>query len=447
MFTDPVAQVIFFNKDSGKEWAFSAPEYPFLTGVQLGYEFARKAVLQITVEAPYEEAITKLLIKDSPFAQGNLVRARIGYASKADWWTAWFTGFLMAGGDGLSIDPNGLSGTITVQATSEAADYQLSKDRLPLTGTPIDVLKQIAEVMGLKLQISLGMMDAAQAVMKDAIREGGFCPTGYAGFTAWEALKALAVDLNMRVCIAPDPNNLGGGNCLWMGTEREISGGVLSKLGPDKKPTFRMRGAIDVATATFPCLTWAPEGAGAMAWLAGDMDQAGKGVEFSYIDSDTGEIKTEKALPKDRQVSTAGGVATPGQEDHKDVDADGNEVKGDEKKQDGSEAVKHSAPVPAGEVGKQRAKTAAERRRDAGSPSQAGVITSIGVPWVVPGNELVYLRGCGDLYDGPYIVDKATHTWGPGTYDMSLTCRRQGTGGVDKVGEKAQTAAGTMPEK
>lgn len=455
MFTDPVAQVIITNPETGKEWFFQAPDFPFLKGVTLSYEFARKAAVQITFDAPYNDAIDKLLGLDSPFTVGNNVKVRMGYASRPDWHTEWFEGFLAAGGDGLTLDPNGLTGTITVQVISDGSGYTVSREIVQVTD-PYNMFVQCAKAIGVDFNPSIGAIDILKLFLaaKEGSTEAAWKPEAFAGMTPWEAANKISTMLNLKMWIAADPSNPGNGvRRLCLGTEAELSKGILSQMKPageaggvGVRPTFRMRGVVDLSTSTFPCLSWAPEGSGFATWLSTHTGQSGKGVELVTVNTDTGLIATVNAKAADRQVATAGAVATPGQEDKKTTDASGKSVTGDEAKADGTEAVVTSTPVPGGDVGQVRAKLAAEKERDAGSPSQVGVITSLGLPWVVP-SELVFLRGCGVIYDGPYVVDKATHTWGSASYEMTLTCRRQGDGTGQKTGEKIQTPLGAMPEK
>jgi hypothetical protein len=455
MFTDPVAQIIITNPKTGETWQFSAPDFPFVTGVTLAFEFARKASLQVTFDAPYDVAIDKLLNLNSPFTMGNQVKARIGYAKQPTWWTEWFEGFLAAGGDGLTIDSNGMTGTVTVQVISEGSGYTLSGEALKVTD-PFNMFEQCAKALSVEFSPSPNvksmMLDLVAAT--EPAGDTGWKPEKFAGMTVWEAASELARMMNVKMWIGPDASRPGSGvHILFLGTEEELSTGILSKLKPagnaggeGVRPTFRMRGVVDLATSTFPCLSWAPEGSGFASWLSTSTGQASKGVEKVYVNSKTGLIESTIAKAANRKVATAGAVATPGQEDIKATDASGKDVIGDAKKADGKEAVVISGPVPEGPAGAKRAQLSAEAERDAGSPSQAGVITSLGLPWVIP-SELVFLRGCGAIYDGPYLVDKATHTWGPGKYEMTLTCRRQGDGTGQKSGEKIQTPVGTMPEK
>ncbi|MFA4971277.1 MAG: hypothetical protein WC683_01605 [bacterium] len=458
MFTDPVAQVRFKSPKSGREWIFAPPSAPFLTGVAMLYEFGRTATLQLTFDAPYDEAIA-MLGSDTPFAIGMHAQARIGYASRPDWWTPWFGGFLKAGGDGLTLDANGLSGQITVQVTAEGAHYTISKELVVLDQSPKSMLEKCIAAMGLLPALSPGALDACQiAASYDPDSFASFKtmwhPLAYARLTAWEAIKRICALMNLTYWIGPDVTDPSSRiNTVYVATELEVSLGFIkqaatgSKADPSTlpRPTFRLRGVVDLSTSTFPCLSWAPEGGGASAtWLVGGDDQAGKGVLIAYIDQDTGKVVEKVALPEEQQVATAGSLPAI-QQDLSLADEGGGELIGDGVKQDGTPAVYASEPMPPGAAGASRAQNVADWRQTAGNPAQQGVITSLGLPWVIPGM-YVNLAGAGEIYNGPYLVQKATHTWGPGSYEMSLTVMRQGAGGVDPEGEKKTTPAGQVPE-
>jgi hypothetical protein len=456
MFTDPIAQVVFTSPSSGKVWNLTAPDWPFLTGVTLAYEMARKATLQINLDAPYEDAIGKLLKRGTPLTLGTNVKARMGYASKPDWFTPWFGGFLNAGGDGLTLDANGLTGQISVQVVPSQAEYTMSQERVVLDANPIVMLTQCIQAMGLLPAITPGVEANAVAVLDPKDKKNKpWSPEAYANLTAWEAIKQACAFMNLKYWIGPDVSDpTSKANTVYIATEADISQGLVmrqaaagSKADPGTapRPTFRVRGVVDLNTSTFPCLSWSPEGGGASAtWLAAGDDQTGKGVLLAYVDPDSGEVVEIPATPEKQQVATAGPQAAV-QQDLVSTDPDGSEAKGDEKKQDGKPAVVISAPMPAGDAGAKRAQSEADRRQAAGNPAQQGTITSLGLPWLVP-PMMINLVGAGDIYDGPYMIQKATHTWSGGNYEMSLSVLRKGTGGVDPEGEKKQTPVGAVSE-
>jgi len=92
MFTDPVAQVIVTSPDKQNVWNWSAPYYPFLTGLTIMWEWERVASISLNIDAPYEDGIEKLLKEPTPITIGNQIQARIGYASGE--FTPWAVGFL-----------------------------------------------------------------------------------------------------------------------------------------------------------------------------------------------------------------------------------------------------------------------------------------------------------------------------------------------------------------
>lgn len=458
MFTDPVAQVVFVNPATGEKVIWAAPEMPFVTGVTLVYEMERKSSIQINIEAPYADAINKILCAGTPLAIGNNVKVRIGYASQSKarpaQWTPWFGGFLNAGGDGLTLDPNGLSGTITVQAIPTIADYIVSSETVVSNTDPQAMLEGIIQSMGLVPYISPNAVDVLKRLTTFSVDAESFYPAWnpqpYVGMSMLEGLKSICKMANLRYSVGPHPDPGNGSPAVCVGTEAEAMKGVLQRPIPDTGhgkggnpvATFVMRGAVDIETMSFPCLSWGPEGGDSATWLSAGDDPSGKGVLIAYIDTDTGEIKEVTATPETSDVPTAG-VQAAVQQDNKLANPDGTQDVGDAVKADGNPPTVMGAPMPPGEGGEFRAQLSANRQQQIGNPAQQGDMTSLGLPWITP-NALVRLRGCGAMYDDVYEVRKATHTWTKGGYDMTLGLFRRGSGGTPPVGKQVQTEGGEM---
>ena len=73
--------------------------------------------------------------------------------------------------------------------------------------------------------------------------------------------------------------------------------------------------------------------------------------------------------------------------------------------------------------------------------AQRGTITALGIPEERPGN-LCKLRGVGKIYDDFYEIDKLSHVYAPGSWEMTLVVHREGA--VLKTGEQSETAEGQM---
>ena len=437
LFTDPVAQAIITTPDESAEWKWSMPDFPFLTGVSINYEMGvRVPVMTLSFDIPYEDGMA-MMVEPSPFAVNNLVKVRIGYASGE--WTPWAAGFLKAGGDGLTIDANGFSGTITVQGLAESYGYTVSKDVLRDAGNdPVTMIEKCAYEMGLKPVISAG----ASAAMNDyllvagrrgkAIRKQMFdFASGLVNLSYWELLKRFSQKFNITYWVGPELGSKDPGKGIYFYTNDEISRGEGQET---TARTYGLRRPIDEPNLLYPCLAWTPEGAGFTTWLASRPDAAAHGVTAFGTDSGTGEIVDASVKPEEQPLAVYGVVADLSPEN---LEVQG--VKGDSSKGDGTEGQVISAPVATG--GKGVLKSQAQHRQLQGNAVQRGVITTLGMPDERPAN-LCKLVGLGSIYDGPYVVHKMTHTYAPGSWETTLTVQRDGR--LIRSGDQKETLEGQM---
>lgn len=435
IFTDPVAQVVISDTETGTEWKFASPKLPYLTGVSLNYKMERLAAITCNFDIPYDNALN-FLKANGPFKVGNFVKARIGYASGR--WTAWGGGFLSAGGDGLSMDANGIGGQINVQVLSESYGYKVAKKMLIDAGwDPVKILTGCAEGMGLVPKVSA----AASAEMNSfkligesrgqAIRKQTHSfVSSFLGKSYWEVIKKVCKNWNLKYWMAPEVGSKDPNLILYIYTQDEASRGADQDV--DFR-TYMLRGVIDEAKLQYPCLNWGPEGSGFVSWLANEPDPAAKNFKLNYVDANDGEIKSEKVTSKDVPVGIVGVVA---ETEPEDVEHDG--VKGDESRAEEDDCANASAPVSS----PQEARAAALSRVASGNAAQTGVITTLGMPDERPGN-LCGLRGAGEIYDGTYLITKMTHTYASASFETSLTVLRQGR--VSKAGAQEETSQGQMP--
>jgi len=438
IFTDPVAQAIITDPDSGDEWKWTAPDYPFLTGVTINYQRFKVGVFTLSFDIPYEYGIPMMGLP-SPFKQGNLVKARIGYAG-ANAWTPWVAGFLKAGGDGLSIDSNGITGQISVQGVAESYGYTVNKDLLREAGwDPIKILELCARGMGLTPVISTGAsadMNSYKLIgdrRGKAIRKQTFdFSSSLLSMSYWEVLKKICRDYNLTYWIGPDVGSTDPGRNLFVYNEAEASKGTDQDTAIR---TYMIRGVIDEANLTYPCFAWSAEGSNVAAWLASQPDPAAHGVSGAYTDKATGEV-VEEAVPPEEQPTAIWGVLA----DTSPTDAEVDGVKDDEAKSDGTQGTYTSAPVAPG--AEDRFKKQLQNRQKQGNAAQQGTITSLGIIDERPGN-ICRLKGAGLIYDDTYQIDRMTHTYGPGSWEMTLVVKRFGR--VLKVGEQKETSEGQAP--
>jgi|GEM_PF-2228757 len=439
IFTDPVAQVIITDPESKQEWKWTTPDYPFLTSVTINYERGpRVTVFTIGFDIPYEYGIGMMQVP-SPFKQNNVVKARIGYAG-ANVWTNWVNGFLKTGGDGLSIDSNGVTGQISVQGVSESGEYPVSPDVLKAAGwDPIKILKGCAEGMGVVPVISNGSSGVLNAykVIGDrrgkAIRKKTFdFSSSLLCLSYWEIVKKICNEFNLVFWLGPKVGAKDNARNLFVYTAAEASKGTDQD---ELIRTYMIRGQIDEANDVYPCFAWSPEGVSDTTWLASKPDPAAHGVDMSYTDESTGEIKSIAVSPEDQPVAIKGSITDNAPED---VDVDG--IKNNESRPDGSLGSYTSMPVAAG--AEDMAKAQVQSRQRQGNAAQNGTITCIGLPDERTGN-LCRLKGAGLIYDDVYAIDKLTHSYSAGSWEMSLVARREGS--MIKAGEQKETSEGQMP--
>lgn len=417
MFSDPIAQVIIVNPSLGadKAWKWTAPDFPFLTGVSLFWEMKKTGDISITIDAPYSDGIEKILTPPTPFAIGNYIQARIGYATGE--FTPWAVGVLNAGGAGISVDPNGVSGTVTFAGMNASAFYTVSKEIMALTDYK-KMLEVCSAYLGLKLKLSPTVEDILTEMNKAPVER-----TAFANLNSWEFVKKICEYGNFTFAAA-------NGWLMIMAPREE-----RKLTPPDKYNNYVMRGVIDVANRQYPLLTWTPEGSEFATWLAEHPNPAAAGIESIYCDSKSGKVDWVQVLPKDVQAAITGIWPTSPPESLTAGDFEMDKARAKE-----LAAEIAGQPVKSGEDGKKQAAQKNETEIMTGNPAQVGVISTIGVPSEFP-NNFSNVRGLGAVYDGLYQVRKVVHTWGAGTYDMSLTVFRFGAK-EKAMGAQEETAGG-----
>lgn len=442
IYTDPVAQAIIKDPDSGQEWKLTYPDFPFLTGVTLNYDHKKLTTFTLNFDIPYEDGI-KLMNPPSPFKVGNQVAARIGYASgDPGAWTPWALGFLNAGGDGMSVDANGFSGQITVQGLAESYPYKVSKEAIRSAGwDPIKVLSALAEGMGLKAIISNGVSAGLKTFNLIGDNRGKATREKTSDFVSslldlsyWDAIKKICSEWNFEFWIAAEDGDDDQGRNLFISTPRELSNGVDKSV----MRNYAIRGVFDEKTHTYPCV-WSAEGSAVSSWLVSEPSPAAHGVQGAGIDTDSGELLEEDVSPQDQEHSIWGFLSTTDPTSGVDeLGPDG--IKKDESRTEKADYI--SFPVDSGS--RDKFKRQVQSYQLDGNPVQKGNITVIGIAAERPGN-LCKVSGAGGLYNDVYMIERLTHIYSPGSWEMTLTVYRYGT--KDKAGQKLETKGGQMPEK
>jgi len=436
LFTDPVAQVIVTDPTDNTVWRWAAPELPFLTGLSINYERGRVAMFTYSIDMTYEAGI-KFMQLPSPFKQGNLVRARIGYASGG--WTPWVSGFMKEGGAGISVDANGVSGSITVTGMAESYTYDIDKKKLKEAGWDYTKLLEVcAGGMGMDIFITTEAAGSladyliiGEGLTKSTLSTDSF-PSHILSKSYYDIVSHVCKEMNLVFMVSTDVNSESG-RVLKIGTKGEFAKGDMGLIEAEPK-TYVIRGGIDEEANIYPCLSWSPEGDGVATWLSSKPDAAAHGCSTSYILTDSGEMETVVVNPKNQTAPTVGSVAS-----NLPVETVVEGVSDDEER-DETSPVSH-ASIAVQDGGSAKAQKTAESRQGQGNAAQKGVITSLGLPDEECGNKC-YLGGAGFVYDGPYAIDKLTHSYGPGSWEMSLVVHRDGR--KAKTGDEEIGAGGQL---
>jgi hypothetical protein len=439
MFADPIAQVIIADGKTGEVWVMTSPDTPWVTSVSLSY--VGNNVLEgisINVDIPYEAALKYMEVNASPFRPGNVLKARIGYATGG--WTEWSYGTLTQGGYGLSMSPDGLTGTLNVVSSSvKIGGYTISKDLLQKSGNQAYYLiKKIAEIVGAEFKITQKAeeyFDVWKLIGQD--EKSYKTKYDYIGSLAGKDMYAAVVELcrvtNCRYKITIED----GKRVMHVYTEQELfSGSMMSD--PSKKTKYVIRGIIDVEANQYPCFSFTPDSAYENSTWTSPSAPA-SGVESTAIDTSTGEDVTHTWTPEQRESAAVGLVDVQKPSDINISLKDFEQIFADAAKTDGRAATYMSAPVLPG--GRALFEKQVERFGMSGNPGLRMEINSIGIPWERI-DDLCLVYGAGELYDGLYSINKIVHSWSPGAWDMTLGVIRQGR--PDVSGSQIEAKGGQM---
>lgn len=437
IYTDPVAQVIFTQKNGDKEWKWTAPDNPFVTGVTLNWEFGKVGTFTIAIDIPYEYGLP-MLQEPSPFIQGTLVKARIGYASGE--WTPWAGGFLAAGGAGLAVDSNSVAGVVSVQAVSEKSDFSVSREILQTAGWAADqILAGCCKAMSAKLTLSelaaieLNSYKLMGEGRGTAIRKIKVSfASGLLNLSYMEAIRQICGEHNLTFWIGPRKGDEEFSRNLFVVTSAEASRGEGADQDKDVN-TYQLRGLIDEEARVYPCFTWEPEGAEFASWLANIPDSAGRGATEAYIDNASGELGGANAPATEQPVAISGSVTNTESDPLEDSDLErqieeggGTFSKRGLDKMPSTSAIPMDAGTAGLAVADEEAKKKAQHRQAQGSAAQRGVIRTIGIPDEQCGRQCV-LKGVGKIYDDLYEIEKLSHIYAPGSWETTMTVHREGT--------------------
>jgi hypothetical protein len=442
IFTDPMAQVIIADGHTGKVWVLTDPNTPWVQSVTLSWQGNMVIEgISIGVDIPYEYAMQLLDRNNSPFKQGNVLKTRIGYA--AGGWTDWVYGSLNSGGYGLTVSPDGISGTLKVTSVAtKIGGYTLSKEILQKATHKADILiKMIAELIGIGFKITPNAQERFDTWKLVGQDEKSY-KTRYdyigslAGRETYAAIDDLCLRTNCNYKILIENSK----RVLHVyTTEDAFSGNLMIDRGNMAK--YVVRGILDTSINQYPCFSFTSDSdTDDSSWTTPSSPSSG--FEAVGIDSGTGDDVRFNWKFEDSEVPQVGVVDTKIPEEIKPKLKDFEDIFVDAEKKDGRRGTFMSAPVLPG--GHALFTNQAVKFGMSGNPGLKMEINTIGVPWERVGN-ICQVWGAGELYDDEYQVDKVVHSWTPGVWDMTLGVFRYGK--KDVAGNKPNPKGGQVPKQ
>jgi hypothetical protein len=432
LFTDPIAQVVIVDWESGTRWNLGPGGLPFLTSVSM--TFGGNMVIEkfiIGLDIPYDYALKIMDPNDTPFKQKNYVKARIGYASGG--FIDWYYGNIVNGAKGLSMTPDGLSGSIDINPVPiKSLGYTVSKTLFDTAGNDaVKWIEGLVSDLGMKVDITDRARENLDS-FSDEINGDEFYG-GLANKSVWDALKTICKENYCKFVIITR-NSI---KYLTVCTIEDQTKGILAD-NPGVPNKYVIRGGIDHENHQYPCYSFTPQG-DEIGWITGNASAAASGTEAIAIDKETGEDVEIITKPEDSEEAIVGTIENDVPKDLKPKDAEFERYVIDNLKGDERSATFISAPLLPG--GSKLFEYQVKQFNQYGNPGLQMEIATIGHNEEKVGN-ICHLHMAGLIYDGPYYIDKIVHSWGLGTWDMTLNVHRRGTKSI--ADEKKETKGGQM---
>lgn len=434
MFYHPMGLCEIWTPNQQHVWKLHAPAayvpqddtitvYPFLTGITVTMEMDRIAACQVTFDAPYDAGI-QMLSEDkngaSPFNLNNLVRVCIGYPAQ-NTWTPWYYGSLQQGGDGVSITPEGVNGTLTIQM-SNWQDSHVAKGTSAWAGSAQAFVDNLIALMGAKVIYS----DGVRARMSEADqRKVTWCNFGK---SIEHGLRNFCT-ITGAIRIVHQTNDKGDPALIEFVLPSEESSSDNQLPIPITK--FIMRGKFDPVNGTYPIISWGPE-EGVASWAGSKSSATNEGVSSAVINPLSGRVVKHVTPPYDESFDRAAYGKYLGKGIAQDIVTEDGKVIN--KQVDEKTATTSFLPsTPCADMSdtqtEEEIHAASVAFMKDGNAAQLATLKTLGLPsqgmW-----RKIYVLGCSPRYDGPYMVKGFTHSWSAGQFDTELKIVRQGTFGT-----------------
>ena len=391
--------------NTGEEYRFGPnTDYPFLTNVSVVQKFNLVESITFEIDMPFYEG--RELLNSNAFTNGNIVKVVMGYGETR---TNVFTGLIHEGGSGLSIEANGVSGSIDAIAHSTEVDKVKTFPKkqglsnydylLEIVGTAN--VKLIVEPPSLVNEINTheafeinGSKSPVDAIREFCSRYGYVYSQSVAYQDGQKSVDSSPTGLEIKLIKAD---------------------GVSRPDGQEKLYLFIMRGApfgteeLRAQFEVYPIMAFSPEETGPLFGRQTKTNVMAEGVQIGEVD------KEGKAMEVSVDLSQSSAV-NGGQKDLKNNNS--------ERAVDGlsvgsaSGGARIQSPTPEGSEASVRARALALNENSAIEYSAS--LTTVGIP-----NLSIYEKcavvGLGKIYDGVFSISGFTHTWNGGSIETQIS--------------------------
>lgn len=387
---------------------FDTGDYPFLVAATISRRENAVAMTNLTFSAPFDEG--RDLLDSTTFSVGNVVAVRIGYSDTGEF-TDWFYGQLNQGGNGLTLSPDGLSGSVSVQPFAAHAGY--FPVEVSVARTPVAVLEYCAQRIGFSVRYRGGarqrLVDAAEG---------------------WEFEFGTRSYLSVirHVCLSH--------NCTYLhGVDGDGQPEMLVSYEPDihaepPRVTFKMRGSFDPSVSQYPIMSWSPD-QNVANWVAVAEPSSARGVRASHLsdvndqvvsvvaDAGNSEVRLGSRFdgsPPPKDVTLPLGRNVP--KVVVDIESDGDEF-----------VPAHYETASAASL-----LLRAQAVRGRGVAGFAMELNSVGIPELNV-QDLVNVLNVGARNEGVYKVEGVTDNWSEAGWLTTFSVRRFGVpdSAIDQV--------------
>ena len=380
--------------------------FPFVTGVTLEIQYGSVSTGTIEIDAPFHEGLE--MLGSSIFNYSNSVMITMGYPNSNSQ-TGVFVGSMLEGGSGLSLSPEGLTGSIAVANANLQTFFGKSAVVVSDIRNFLETEVKRAGYGGIEIS------DNADAVIQNI---GNFKKSGF--MTPLDNLQTFCRIYNLLWHL----ENQDGNNVFVIETLQDMLGKQATRM-------FVMRGGLFNQENIYPIINFAPE---VIAAMFANRRAHRSAIRMSYINKD-GEMETIEQTPQN--VDVPQGSDKVEIEDARQINIDGVETA---RATDQTEAGTQMQVIDSETDNNATNEQGLLGQVTQGLKSVNASLTSVGIPEIQI-QELVKVVGCGDIFDGVYKILQITHTWSGGEIETVLTLFRNEpvtSGGVSNqtVGEQ-----------